>query len=268
MLSRVVVVAGVARSGTSWLGQILDSSPKVVYKFQPLFSYEFKGYLTHNSVKEEYENFFESLYKSNDDFLTQKDKRLSGQYPIFKKNNPDVLVFKENRYQYLFPKMISIIADLKFIGIIRHPCAVMNSWLKSPKEFPQDADIDLEWRFGACKNLGREEEFFGFYKWREIANLYLDLKDKFPDQVLILSYNDLVTNTGRETDKLFSFTGLEVTEQTLDFLKSCNSNHIETPYSVYRNKAVKDKWLQELPQKIANEIFNEVQGTRLEYYLK
>ena len=41
---RIISIHGVPRSGTSWLGQILDSSPKVRYKFQPLFSYAFKKY--------------------------------------------------------------------------------------------------------------------------------------------------------------------------------------------------------------------------------
>ena len=34
-----VAIFGVPRSGTSWLGQIFNSSPMVAYRFQPLFSY-------------------------------------------------------------------------------------------------------------------------------------------------------------------------------------------------------------------------------------
>ena len=37
----IVGVHGVPRSGTSWLGQILNASKKVNFKFQPLFSYAF-----------------------------------------------------------------------------------------------------------------------------------------------------------------------------------------------------------------------------------
>lgn len=32
---KTVLIAGVGRSGTSWLGKILDSSPHVFYKPQP-----------------------------------------------------------------------------------------------------------------------------------------------------------------------------------------------------------------------------------------
>ena len=44
----ITYLAGVARSGTSWLGQIFDSSPEVRYSFQPLFSYEFKNRVNEN----------------------------------------------------------------------------------------------------------------------------------------------------------------------------------------------------------------------------
>ena len=36
---------GVPRSGTSWLGNIFNSSPDLTYKHQPLYSYAFKNYL-------------------------------------------------------------------------------------------------------------------------------------------------------------------------------------------------------------------------------
>ena len=40
-----IAIHSVPRSGSSWLGQILNSSLKVCFRFQPLFSYAFKDYL-------------------------------------------------------------------------------------------------------------------------------------------------------------------------------------------------------------------------------
>jgi len=268
MYTNIVLIAGVARSGTSWLGQIIDSSLAVAYRFQPLFSYAFKGFLKYDSTKEDYIRFFKGIYYSNDAFLLQKDKIESGQYPNFlKKTDPVVLAFKENRYQYLFPKMISLFENIKMIGIVRHPCAVINSWITNPKEFPPETDVYKEWRFGGCKNQGREEEFFGFYKWREMANLYLDLKDKFPHRVHVLSYNELVDNPREQVNEIFHFLGIKVTKQTKKFISECNSKHIEGPYSVYKNKNVKDKWKKQLNPKIVDEIYSELKGTRLERFL-
>ena len=50
MYNKIILITGVARSGTSWIGQIIDSSPEVVYRFQPLFSYAFKGFLDSNFI--------------------------------------------------------------------------------------------------------------------------------------------------------------------------------------------------------------------------
>jgi hypothetical protein len=45
----IAVISGAARSGTSWLGQILDSSPDVAYRFQPFFAYAFKNFVDFDS---------------------------------------------------------------------------------------------------------------------------------------------------------------------------------------------------------------------------
>lgn len=268
MLRKTIIVAGVARSGTSWLGQIFDSSPDTCYRFQPLFSYAFKNRLTHNTDKIELERFLNELRESHDPFLLQSDKRESGQYPVFSKSQtPDILVFKENRYQYLFGRVISLLDNIKFVGIIRNPCAVIKSWINNPKEFPEGYSYEKEWRFGNCKNQGREEEFFGFYKWREVTNLYLDLQSKFPRKVTIVKYEDLVSDTFNQVANLFSFCGLEMSQQTEQFLIDCNKKNIESPYSVFKNKSVKDKWRNELPQNIIDEIYFELKGTRLEEFL-
>lgn len=265
---RTLIIAGAARSGTSWLGQILDSSPDVRFRFQPLFSYAFKGRLDHESTSEDIQNFLEDLYQSNDDFLLQTDKRTSGQYPVFKKSKcADYLVFKENRYQYIWTRILNSTKNLKLVGIIRNPCAVLNSWVKNPKEFPPGSEIQNEWRMGQCKNQGREEEFFGYYKWKEVANLYLDLKAKWPNRVHIVSYEQLVTDTDDQVRRIFRFAELLFHPQTQSFLSECSQKTVDTPYSVFKSKNVKDNWRKDFPKNIADEIYADISGTRLEQFL-
>ena len=269
MINKIILIAGVARSGTSWIGQIFNSSGDTIYKFQPLFSYAFKNYITHNTDYNGYVNCFEQLAKKDDDFLEQKDKIKSGEYPNLKKSlNPTTLVFKENKYQYLFTKMISLNKKLKMIGVIRNPCAVINSWVKNLKEFPPGSVLEDEWRFGACKNQGKEENFFGFYKWQEVANMYLDLKEKFPDRIMVVRYEDIVINPIDMTKKMFQFTNIKFEDQTKEFLLKSTSTHNESYYSVYKDKKVMNKWKYELPQSIRQEIEIELKGTRLENFFK
>ena len=40
-----LAIFGVPRSGTSWLGEIVNSSEYTCYKYQPLFSYAHKNFL-------------------------------------------------------------------------------------------------------------------------------------------------------------------------------------------------------------------------------
>jgi len=268
MFKNIIAIAGVPRSGTSWLGQIIDSSPDVAFRTQPLFSYAFKDAVNEDSPREEYEAFFRAIYYSRDPFLLQTEKREKGLYPTFEKNaNPRFLAFKTCRYQYVLPKMLQHFENLKLIGIVRHPCGAINSWLKTAKEFPKNAVPRNEWRFGACRNKGRPEEFFGYYKWKEVAHLYLDLQDRHPSRVDIIRYDRLVGRPYAESYGMFDFLGLEVTAQTEAFLEACHASHDEDPYSVFKAPSVKDKWEQELDPYIASEILQDLIGTRLERFL-
>jgi len=268
MFKQIIVIAGVARSGTSWIAQIIDSSPDVTFRFQPLFSYTFKNAVTEDSTREEYLNFFNRIYNSSDDFLLQTDKRKSKLYPVFQKNSaPRRLAFKENGHQYVLPKMLQYFENLQLVGIVRHPCGTLNSWLQNPKEFPPDADPRREWRFGSCKNQGKAENFFGYYKWKEVANLYLDLKDKYPHKFFIAKYDEIVNNPVDLAKSIFDFLNLEFSEQTRSFLETSHSTHRDNPYAVFKDKSVKERWRAELDPYIVNEVLYDLKDTRLEVFL-
>ena len=98
-----VAVHGVPRSGTSWIGEILNSSPHTIYRFQPLFSYAMKGALTECSPLKEIDSFFRTLESIEDDFINQTEKRQTGQFPKFSKGTPSHIVYKEVRYMNILP---------------------------------------------------------------------------------------------------------------------------------------------------------------------
>ena len=94
---RVASVHGVARSGTSWLGQIINSHPEVIYRYQPLFSYTHKGAINKNSTRKEILNFFNQVYNTRDQFvLQQTGDEYKGQIPNFglKSYLPILMVMK------------------------------------------------------------------------------------------------------------------------------------------------------------------------------
>lgn len=269
MFNNIVTIAGVARSGTTWLGEILNSSPDVAYRFQPLFSYTFKNRVGINSSREEYELFLQELYASDDPFLLQTEKRETGVLPAFSKNDtPTVLVMKKARYHYLHIRFLNYFSNLKLLAIVRNPCAVLASWMSNPKEFPDGNTPWSEWRLGACKNQCKEENFFGFYKWRESTNIFIDLEATFPDRVRVVRYEDLIQNPISITESLFHFIDLQFGEQTRCFLHESSSRHTDNPYSVYKNKEVRDSWKNKLDPRIVKDIEQELLGTRLECFIQ
>ena len=267
MTSKVIYIAGVARSGTSWVGQVINSHPKIKYQFQPLFSYEFRGHINEDSTTADFNDFFQNLIVADTEFLGQKDKVAKGVYPDFKKDHPSILAFKENRFQSVIAPMLRRTNQTHLVAVVRNPCAVLLSWTKNKSEFPEGSDIMEEWRFAACKNKG-PEDYFGYYKWKEVANLYLDLKEQFPERVSILSYKKLLHAPEEEFRGLFKRLELDYSDQTAKFVTESTAGRGDSYYSVYTGGVNKDKWKTELPATIVEEIYEDLKGTRLEQFLQ
>ncbi len=251
-----VAIFGAPRSGTSWLGQIFNSSPNVAYRFQPLFSYAFKNRITLNSEISDINNFFADLLKTNDDFVLQK-KTISGHKGIqFNKAQVTHLIWKEVRYHYLIEHII-LNSNIKIIGLVRNPCAVINSWLKAPKEFDYRWNPLKEWKYAAKKNQDKPEEYNGYIKWKELVYMYLRLEKKYPEHFKIQLYEKLNENTIKEVNELFDFVNLNFKKQTENFIRKSKSENSQDPYGVYRKKQDNYKWREELPTKIQESILND-----------
>ena len=271
MKFRVVSIHGVPRSGTSWLGQIFDSHSDVAYRSQPLFAYRFKDRLNLGSGVDEIYCFLQQLYKVTDDeFILDTLRRkpaLEFWQKAVKAETPSYLVMKMVRYHHLLQIFLDSIRDIRVIGIVRHPCAVINSWLQAPKEFREGWNAEEEWRFAPKKNAGRIEEFNGFEKWKETALMFLRFEHAYPKSFCITEYEHLVSAPEVEVARLFSFVGLDVQQQTLNFIRLSHSKHNPDPYSVVKDPSLHRRWETELDASIADEIIGEVQGTAMERFL-
>ena len=269
---KVISIHGVPRSGTSWLGQIFNKHSQVTYKFQPLFSYRFKGRVSLDSSPDDIRMFLDELYQvNNDDFIAGKWPNLSDINPtdivFHKKPSQEIMVMKEVRYHHLIERFIQCIPNMRIVGIVRNPCAVINSWLKAPKEFQKEWDVMSEWRYAQSKNLGRIEEYYGFEKWKELAMDFLNFEQKYPNNFFLLQYEHLVMKPIEVLNEVFSFSGLHMESQVVDFIKASQSHHLDDTYAVYKSPSVKDRWHEELDSSISEEITSELRGTSLERFL-
>lgn len=265
-----VAVHGVPRSGTSWIGEILNSSPNTIYRYQPLFSYAHKDYLNNASTREDIDAFFEELLHCDDDFTNQTAKRASGDFPIFEKKQITHIVYKEVRYINILFNLMRRAEDVLLCAVIRNPLSVINSWLQAPREFRKDlgwSELE-EWRYALKKNLNNPEEFNGYEKWKEAASTFVHLKKQYPGRVYILKYADMLHHPLEETKKLFDFCGIDFTDETADFLRASTSYDNPDAYAVFRSRQRDDKWKTELHPEISKQIFADVRGAHLEEFIE
>ncbi len=264
-----VAIHGVPRSGTSWIGEIVNSSPHTAYRYQPLFSYAHKDNLTSTSSREDIELFFHRLLHCDDDFTNQKERRNSGDFPKFNKENITHVVYKEVRYINILFNLMKKSNDVVLCAVIRNPLSIINSWLRAPREFRKDlgwSELE-EWRYALKKNLNRPEEFHGFEKWKEATNIFLALQNSYPNRVYLLKYSEMLASPVEETESLFDFLGLKITSQTRDFLSKSTDQDRPDPYAVYRKKQSDDKWKIELQEEISYQILEDLKGTQLEMFI-
>ncbi|TYA56641.1 sulfotransferase family protein [Formosa maritima] len=263
----VIWINGMPRSGTSWLSQIFDSHPNISFKLSPLFSYAFKNFVDENSSKQEWFDLFERVFVTKDDFINQNYRRESGEYPIFIKNELTKLVIKDTRYHNLTDNLLKLFSDIKFIHIVRHPCGAINSWLKAPKEFPQNLNPLEEWRTAKSRKKSIEE-FWGFDDWLFLTKKYLKLQEEFPNNVRVVFYEDLVHNIYTESKKMFEFVNLKIGRQTMEFLEKSQNSYNESEYAVFKNKDVATQWKTELHPEIINSIEEELIINNLTHFFE
>lgn len=265
---RVAWLSGMPRSGTTWLSQILASSPDVRLKSCPLFSYEFKNKLDEKSNSEQWRQLFRDIYTTNSEFLDQEHLRKKGLIPEFtdKKEHPEQLVIKSNRFHNLTPYILHNHDEIRFIYLVRHPCAAIYSWLTNPNEFPQSADPKTHWRTGECRKTG-PGEFWGFDDWVTVTRQALAMSRAYPDRFRIFRYEDLVNTTYETAAHVFSFMGLSMTSSTESFITSSHSRHDEHKHSVFKYPQLINKWQNSLDEDIIFTCLREIEGTELEQFI-
>jgi hypothetical protein len=262
-------ISGMPRSGTTWLSQIFASSPEVRLKFCPLFSYEFKNLLDERSSAEQWSKLFSDVYTTSSEFLDQDHLRKSGLVPSFKikKKYPKCLVIKSTRFHNLTPNILDLNKEIKFIHLVRHPCASIYSWITNSNEFPSDSDPLMHWKSGACRKTA-PSEYWGFDDWKKVTVQALRLNKKYPKRHKIICYEELLADTEKKAIELFNFLDLPFTDRTQSFIQLSHSRHDSHQHSVFKNINFKNQWESLLDKEIISTCINEVVGTELEQFLK
>lgn len=255
-MKRIIGIFGVPRSGTSWLGQIFNSSPETRFAYQPMFTEKFRDQIHARSTEKEMRDYLRRIYDAQEDFLTQKDEMDKGQLLSFKKESqyPEIFVFKEVMYLYMIPRFLRNLPEMKIVMLLRNPYAVLRSWYNAPKEFYPEWDIKKEWLFAQSKNWFLPERYYGYHRWKESIILANELLEEFPDRVYVIRYEDLDENPFDYAQEVFQFSEIKWQDQTKEFIGQSRRKTEESPYSVYRNPKERNYNFLNLPDEVIRKV--------------
>jgi hypothetical protein len=255
-MKKILGIFGVPRSGTSWLGQIFNSSADTYFAYQPMFTERFRNKINAYSTEQEMRNYLLDIYKERTDFLQQKDGKDKSNILQFQKlsENPDCFVFKEAMYLYMIPQFLRNLPEIKVIYLLRNPYAVLQSWYNAPKEFYPEWDIEKEWLFAEKKNGYLPERYYGYHRWKESISLASSLQQEFSERVYIIRYEDLDDNPEKWVKEMFGFAELSYDRQTKEFIKASREKTEDDPYSVFRRPQDRGNGKKALPTNIVEQI--------------
>ena len=236
------------RSGSTWLQSIFEAHPNIKTVYQPLFSYAFKNCINKNSTETEFKNFIDNILKTDDEFCCMKSNLHTNYKKTniirFEKKNIKTIFMKNVHHHNLIEIFIKFYPSIKIIGLIREPCSVIYSQMNAKKEKLKD------WLNGIDKNQNKEENFFGFNKWLEVKEIFNKIKERYPENIIIVKYEDLVKNTIIEIKKICEFCNLEFHKNMKESIELMNSKNEEYDYSVFKKEDTIHKWKGKLDDKI------------------
>jgi len=116
-------------------------------------------------------------------------------------------------------------------------------------------------------HLDLPEEAFGFDKWKEVAQHFVDMEQERPDQVKVVQFAHLNADPKGVVADLFRFCGLIFGVPTVDFIEQSRSKEGSDANSIYRNVRDDVAWKERLPKHIADTTLAEVGAGPLSRFL-
>jgi len=196
---RLIFVGGAPRSGTTLVQNILDSHPAICGG--PEFLHIRDILALRNKLHGSIDRELIDLFCSPDDV----DRYISSLIenlllPLADKNECKFLSEKTPENALVFPELISLFSEARFIHVVRDPRATISSLLqvqkrpKSKVKKPPKHTVSVH----AAIRYTKECLSSGF-SGSKIA----------PERVLIVVYEQLITESERETKRICEFLGLE-----------------------------------------------------------
>lgn len=223
-------IIGPGRSGTTLLAMILNHHPNCISTPElKHLVYFYKKYNAIQTVSEELildlKKYFEVvdvkmknvLFNIESNFYiknlkigqkinySQLSKLIYLNFFIHLKDVEQIecIIDKNPIYTFHTDKISKVFPSAKFITIIRDYRAYVNSNRQNQKP-----------------NISVKSISYYAYAWKYQAKKLLEIKNNNPEKLLIINYEQLVTNKESEVGKIFDYIQMEYTSDVFDFYKS------------------------------------------------
>jgi len=271
---------GPIKSGTTLLQRVLDSHPQISCQPEHYLNGLFKslielGHSYNNKITQiaeimgqspsllENNSYLEAFYLLIQEIFLNGDKEINGI------NDNDFII---NNAQILLDRF----EDSKIIYILRNPIDTsLSTWDHQIRLYKKNHDPELLKELTFNKQLNRDEFVIKRSReWGELASKILNNLEKNPDKVIVITYENLVTNKLETLESIFTFLGANFDKDTISNIIKNSSlekmrNNSSNPefYSKGRydfGKSVLDKIIIKDAIIVAGKSFNSL-GYEIEY---
>ncbi len=209
-----ILLAGVGRSGTTWVADMINYKNQYRYMFEPfhphLSLWEGIPYVPYYHEGREDRLFYGRVKKILSGNVYHKRVDRYNRRKIY-----DRMLIK-TIFANLFLKWIHVnFPDLPIVLLLRHPCAVAHSKMKFGKywrgidEFFRQEDLVRDYleEFQDIRSLSTDFEKY-ILSW--CIQYYVPLKEFTAKDIHIVFYEHFCCNPGREMGRLSDFLGIEI----------------------------------------------------------
>jgi hypothetical protein len=124
---------------------------------------------------------------------------------------------------------------------------------------------DVILSYSKLTNNPASDPVFASWKWNDSIKAYHYLKEKYPDRVIMVKYEDFVNSPFQETKKIVGFLNLSVIENILDFdrnegMRKLGASGIHYHLNLSRpiNKDSVGRWKTDLPKSTLNRVYPKI----------
>lgn len=241
-IKNTIFLAGVSRSGTTWVSDVINYDNEYRYIFEPFRPQDVKPFSKFNNIQYIHPDTTDAwVYESVHDTLSGK-LRSSWSDKLNKKLIANKRFIKATRANLMLKWLHENFSQVPLILLFRHPCAVANSKIRLEKQtqggrwtgnlqiFLKQDDLIKDYLNPFIDDIHkaylRQQETkddFETHIFQWCIQNYVPLKQFKPGEVHLAFYEDLCISPNTEIPKLFSFIGKTYDSSVLSSLNKASS---------------------------------------------